>query len=100
MQSAGIGYYHAWAFATTRQLGAAFELAALHARWLADAGFPGFEPVEEAFSRISSEAKTFILKAARVASARRTLDFSAHFTVLAESWARGMDAADRATRLG
>ncbi|MFO1395181.1 MAG: DUF1839 family protein [Steroidobacteraceae bacterium] len=96
----GIGYYHAWAFATTRQLGAAFELAALHARWLADAGYPGFEPVEESFRRISSEAKTFILKAARVAGARRALDFSAHFAVLAESWARGIEAADRAARSG
>ena len=96
IQRAGIGYYHAWAFATTRQLGAAFELAALHARWLADAGYPGFGTVEESFRRISSEAKIFILKAARVASARRTLDFSPHFAVLAESWTQGMDAADRA----
>ena len=34
----GLAFYHAWAFATVRQLGAASELAALHLRWLGDAG--------------------------------------------------------------
>ena len=33
----GLAYYHAWAFATIRQLGAAAELAALHLTWTGDA---------------------------------------------------------------
>src|SRR6185295_12402268 len=34
IQQRGLDHYHAWAFATVRQLGAAFELAAFHLRWL------------------------------------------------------------------
>ena len=38
LQAKGLAHYHAWAFATMRQLGAAFELAGAHLRWLDDAG--------------------------------------------------------------
>ena len=67
----GLAYYHAWAFATTRQLGAAFELAAQYLRWLED---EALAPAAESFDEISPVAKTFILKAARAVNARRPLD--------------------------
>ncbi len=34
LQERGLAHYHAWAFATTRQLGASFELAASNLRWM------------------------------------------------------------------
>ena len=45
----GLAYYHAWAFATMRQLGAAFELAALHLRWLGD---PALAPAADGVRQI------------------------------------------------
>jgi hypothetical protein len=92
----GMGYYHAWAFAATRQLGAAFELAAIHSRWLAASGYPSLREPAEAFEQISTIAKTFILKAARVVTSSKTPDFSTTFSGLSEAWQRGMDAADAA----
>jgi len=85
----GLAYYHAWAFGTIRQLGAAFELAALHARWMGDEGMP---PVAAAFDDISAASKALILKAARAVNARRALDAAPMFADMAEAWQRGMDA--------
>ena len=84
----GLATYHAWAFGTIRQLGAAFELAALYVRWLED---PAAQPAAAAFDTISSTAKVFILKAARAVNARRALDASPMFAEMAEAWHRGMD---------
>jgi hypothetical protein len=89
----GLGFYHAWAFATVRQLGAAFELAALHLRWLGDRPLL---PAADAFDQVSLGAKTFILKAARAINARRPLDASAMFAEIASAWQRGMDVLARA----
>lgn len=91
IQSQGLAYYHAWAFATVRQVGAAFELLALHLRWLA-----GERPEEnlssaaDEFQKLSTAAKTFILKAARAVNTRRPLDASVVFGDMAQAWERGM----------
>jgi hypothetical protein len=84
----GLATYHAWAFATTRQLGAAAELAAAYVRWLGEAPLL---PAGEAIDVISSGAKTFILKAARAVNARRPLDAGAMFAEMAAAWQRGME---------
>jgi len=90
----GLPYYHAWAFATVRQLGAGFELAAAHLRWLA-AARPSdaavVEPAAAAFDRINHAAKALILKAARAVNARRALD-PALVVEIAADWQRGVDA--------
>lgn len=88
LQQAGLGHYHVWAFANVRQIGAAFELASLHARWLDD---PALVPAAEAFDVISSQAKAFILKAARAVNAKKPLDAAAYFDEMAGAWARGID---------
>src|SRR5205823_9985424 len=67
----GLDFYHQWAFATVRQLGAAMELLQLHVQWLED---PSLAPAAEAFAKISNTAKAFILKAARAVNAKRALD--------------------------
>jgi hypothetical protein len=95
LQGRGLAYYHTWAFATVRQLGSAFELFALHLRWLATASEDGDESLTSAaqeFEALSGAAKRFILKAARAVNSRKPLDASAGFTEMAESWERGMSA--------
>jgi hypothetical protein len=94
LQAKGLAHYHAWAFATVRQLGAGFELAAAYLRWLA-AARPGDGaaalPAAEAFAAISTGAKAFILKAARAVNAKRALD-TTQLDELAAAYDRGMAA--------
>lgn len=85
---AGLAFYHAWAFATVRQLGAAFELLAAHLRWLDD---PALAEAAPAFDRVSAAAKVLILKAARAVNGRRPLDGKALFDEMASAWQSGMD---------
>jgi hypothetical protein len=88
LQDKGLAHYHAWAFATVRQLGAAAELAALHLRWLDAERHAGSA---EAWDRINQGAKTFILKAARAVNSRRALDASPYFDEWAQSWQAARD---------
>jgi len=98
IQDKGLAHYHAWAFATVRQLGSAAELAALYLRWLAGAGTLGpsiddagqFAPAVEAYERISSGAKTFILKAARAVNGKKPFDGTAIFDDWAKAWDQAM----------
>lgn len=93
LQQRGLPYYHAWAFATTRQIGAATELLAAHLRWLAAARPSGhLTTAADEFQRLSEGTKTFILKAARAVNSRKPLDAAATFDELATAWERGQDA--------
>ncbi|MGZ3429802.1 MAG: DUF1839 family protein, partial [Polyangia bacterium] len=87
----GLPFYHAWAFATVRQLGAAMELLQINLQWLED---PALAPAAEAFGKISVTAKTFILKAARAVNAKRALDASPMFDEMAAAWQSGMDTLE------
>lgn len=92
IQARGLAFYHAWAFATVRQLGAVCELLALHVRWLVESGVDaGLAPAASEFDRVSGGAKTFILKAARAVNSRKPFDGSATFDDMGEGWARGVD---------
>jgi hypothetical protein len=84
----GLAFYHVWAFATVRQLGAAFELLALHLGWLED---PALQPAADGFAKLSQTAKAFILKAARAVNAKRALDATPMFDEMAAAWQTGMD---------
>ena len=66
--------YHAWAFATLRQLGSAAELCALHLGWLADGRAGPLADAAAAFERVSVESKSMVLKAARVVVVRKSWD--------------------------
>jgi hypothetical protein len=89
----GLAFYHAWAFATVRQLGAAAELAALYVRWL---GAPEVAAAGASFDQISNAAKALILKGARAVNGKRPLDASALFAEMAGAWERAMDLLTRA----
>ena len=94
IQERGLAYYHAWAFGTIRQLGAAFELAAANLEWLTAGGVAGLAPATLAFEQLSAANKTLILKGARATNSRRPLDSGALFEEMAGAWERGMQAME------
>jgi hypothetical protein len=85
MREAGLDHCHAWAFASVRQAGAAFELAAAHMQWL------GFEAPAAQFREISSANKSLILKGARAAATGKLFDANEAMSVMARAWQAGMD---------
>ena len=81
LQAKGLAHYHAWAFATVRQLGAAAELMALYLRWL-----DAHPAAAAAYDTISTGAKSFILKAARAVNSKKPFDPSAQLAEWATAW--------------
>ncbi len=92
MQQGELGQYHLWAFATIRQLGAAFELASAHVRWAWPAGGREVNEATAAFDLIAQVSKTLILKAARAVNSRRSLDTEPLFDEMSKAWGRGIEA--------
>lgn len=97
LQAKGLAHYHAWAFATTRQMGSGFELAAMHLAWLA--GVADTAPTQRthallaasaALTEISAGAKAFILKAARAVNGKKPIDVTEQFGHWAQAWDRAM----------
>ena len=97
IQQRGLTYFHSWAFATIRQVGSAFELAALHLQWLAVHGQPqpGLSESAADCLTIASQAKSLILKGARAAHSGKPLDASAMLDQMAQAWDRAMDRLQR-----
>jgi Domain of unknown function (DUF1839) len=86
--------YHAYSFASIRQLGASFELLADYVRWLDNAPGGPAAMAAEAFRSIATVAKMLILKLARVANSKRISDLSGNFDDMAASWDKGMAQLD------
>jgi len=82
--------YHAYAFATVRQCGAAFETAQSFVQWMAPATSPYGSAAAEALGRQVNGAKTLLFKLAR----RRAFDPSPAIAQLAEEWTAAMNALD------
>jgi hypothetical protein len=85
LQSEGLPVYHAWAFATIRQLGAAMELLASHLTWRGDAAEAATE-----LAKVSDQAKALILKGARSVNAKKPLDAAPFFQEMSGAYERGM----------
>ena len=91
LQAKGLSYYHAWAFATIRQAGAAFSLAAANLRWQAGLlGYRYLEDAAECFDGISQNCKVLILKGARAVNTQRSFEVSPIFLEMAQAWNLGM----------
>jgi hypothetical protein len=86
----GIDYYHAWSFATTRQLGAASELAAVYCEWLTAQGRLDLVSAAADFRTISTLTKTLLLKMARIYTTQKISDLRPLFVDMAEAWSRGI----------
>jgi hypothetical protein len=71
---ADIERFHAYSFATLRQFGACYELAATHLDWLAARGVPGVADPAAALRELSAEAKATQFQLARSMARRKPLD--------------------------
>ena len=94
LRTAGLPQYHAWAFASIRQAGAAFELAAANLRWLAEQGYAELGAAGSSFDAISQANKALILKGARSVHTGKPLDASALVGEMARAWDEGMAAVE------
>jgi hypothetical protein len=83
--------YHAYAFATVRMAGSAFELLAAHADWLLGDGAP---PVTEPLDRIVNGCKLLSFKLAR----RRPFDPAPAVAGLAGAWEEALERLDALAR--
>lgn len=83
--------FHGYAFATLRQLGSCFDLAAIFLRWLQERGEPDLEPAALALDSLSESAKVLQLKLARFASNKKPFDATEMLDTMQASWASAMD---------
>ena len=90
LKGEGLAAYHTYAFATIRQLGAAFEFGALYLRWLEKNGETDLETAAKAFDSISATAKSLILKTARAVGAKKDVDLSGMLSEIEAQWDAGM----------
>jgi Domain of unknown function (DUF1839) len=81
----GLDDYHAYAFATVRMAGSAFEIAASHAQWLLG---EDAQAAVEAMGEIVDGCKALSFRLAR----RRQFDPESLIGGLADAWARAIDA--------
>ncbi|MDF2691850.1 MAG: serine--tRNA ligase [Labilithrix sp.] len=82
--------FHAYAFATIRQLGACFELAAEHLRWL-DRADPVHAGAAEQLEAISTGAKALLFKVARMVNGKKKPNFDETLATMEAAWARAME---------
>jgi hypothetical protein len=98
LKSGALPDYHLFAFATLRQLGAAFELAAHYLRWLGRNGEADLDPAVADFEHVSATTKAMILKTARAVTNKKPVDFAPMLREIGERRAAGMGRL--ATRYG
>jgi hypothetical protein len=84
----GLDAYHAYAFATARMAGSAFEALATYVDWLSVGGEAGSAA---AMRQIVDGCKALSFRLAR----RRTFDVAALISPMADAWARAMADLDR-----
>ncbi len=85
--------YHAYAFATVRQCGAAFELTESFLEWIDDPS-PHAAAARQSFGQQAAGAKTLLFKLAR----RRLFDPAPEIKQLAQDWDTGMAALEYMSR--
>jgi len=86
MPGKGLNYYHAWAFANTRQLGAAFELGGQFLAWMQRHGMANVQAAVDAATRLSAACKTLILRGARSANTGKTQGVDELLRSMAADW--------------
>lgn len=89
--NADIELFHAYSFATFRQFGACYELAATYLQWLGQQGAEGLAEAEAAFREISTTTKAYQFQLARSMARKRPFDVAV-IDALGAAWDRGMGA--------
>lgn len=82
--------FHQYSFATLRQFGACYELAATYLRWLDERSVLGLKQAIEQFDSLSNGAKTMQFQLARAMARKRTLDLSP-IDQMANTWQTATD---------
>jgi hypothetical protein len=95
LKGEGLAAYHIYAFATIRQLGAAFEFASFYLRWLARNGEAGLDDAAADFAAISDTSKSLILKTARAVGAKKAVDLAPMLAEIEARWAGGVGSLAR-----
>jgi hypothetical protein len=90
----GIDEYHRYAFATLRQFGAAFELLAVHLRWLGERGERGLSAAADHCAAIAAGTKTIVLKGARAAMTGKASGLAEAVRQLGSHWGAAMGALE------
>lgn len=85
----GLEKFHQYSFATLRQFGACYELAANYLSWLSSQGETQLEEPTQLIKSISETAKVYQFQLARVISRGKTLDLTP-VDSMAESWTIAM----------
>jgi hypothetical protein len=85
-----LAQFHAYAFATFRQCGAAFELGGAYLRWLHANGEQGLDQIAVACDQIATTAKTLQFKTARFVNAHRPFDPEPLLDTMAARWDEAM----------
>ncbi len=85
-------FYHVYAFHTTRQIGANYELLGSYLRWVERHGEAGLEPIAEDCDRVAAGAKALQFQLARIAGKRKSERAAETVAGLARNYDSIMDA--------
>jgi hypothetical protein len=91
-----LSVFHAYAFSTLRQCGAAFELGGSYLRWLRGHGDADLDAAIQHCATIAAGAKALQFKAARAVGAGRPFDPAPLLDTMARAWAQAMRELDAA----
>jgi hypothetical protein len=86
--------FHQYAFATLRQFGACYELAATYLGWLQARGVEHLEPSRGAFLELATGAKSLQFQLARAMARQKPLDLSP-LDAMATRWQGALDELQR-----
>ena len=81
-----VAHYHRYAFASVRQLGSAFQMAAAYARWLDKQRDFGLSEAAAAMDAISESSKALLFKMARLANTGKPLQYEAALDSMETNW--------------
>jgi len=91
LAGASLETFHQYSFATLRQFGAAYECTATYLKWLGEQDVVGLDEPIEAFTALSTGAKTLQFQLARTMARKKPLDL-APLDDLAASWHTAVDS--------
>jgi hypothetical protein len=94
LMEANLDVFHQYSFATFRQFGACYELAANYLGWLSENNISNLSKAQQSIKSISELSKVYQFQLARAMSRKRELDLSP-VTQMSEHWETAMDQLTR-----
>ncbi len=91
LMGAGLETFHLYSFATLRQFGACYELAATYLNWLRERTHKPLDGPVAAFTALATGAKTLQFQLARAIGRKKPLDLSP-LDGMAASWRSGVES--------